>query len=77
MTTEKKQSTNRVHPGVHKMKAALAEGKCSRREFLRTTTLLGLSATAAYGLASNILGEDVLPDFVSSAIAADQKMGGC
>jgi len=77
MTTEKqKETTKRVHPGVEEMKTSLAEGKCSRREFLRTTTLLGLSATAAYGMASKILGKDVLPDFVSSAMAAGQKKGG-
>jgi len=74
--TDEKQATRRIHPGVEKMKEALADGKCSRREFLRTATLLGVSATAAYGIASNILGEDVLPDFVSSAMAADQKKGG-
>jgi peptide/nickel transport system substrate-binding protein len=76
MTTEKNRTAKRVHPGVEEMKKALTEGKCSRREFIRTTTLLGLSATAAYGLASQILGKDVLPDFVSSAMAAGQKKGG-
>jgi peptide/nickel transport system substrate-binding protein len=50
------------------MKKALADGKCSRREFLRTVTLLGVSATAAYSMAG-------LPDFISSAHAA-QKKGG-
>ena len=69
-------ANEKVHPGVEKMKKALTEGKCSRREFLRTTTLLGVSATAAYGIASKIVGEEILPDFVSSAIAADQKKGG-
>ncbi|MDM8544495.1 ABC transporter substrate-binding protein [Desulfococcaceae bacterium HSG9] len=69
-------ANERVHPGVEKMKKALTEGKCSRREFLRTTTLLGVSATAAYGIASKIVGKDVLPDFISSAVAADQKKGG-
>jgi len=68
-------STKRVHPGVEKMQKSLAEGKCSRREFLRTTTLLGISATAAYGLASSILGKDILPDLISTAHAA-QKKGG-
>ncbi len=72
---KKKQTTQRVHPGVEQMQKSLADGKCSRREFLRTTTLLGLSATAAYSLASKIVGEDVLPSYVSSAIAG-QKMGG-
>ena len=65
-----------IHPAIDELKADLAKGKITRREFLRTTTLLGLSATAAYGLASKILGKDVLPDFVSSAMAAGQKKGG-
>ncbi len=76
MTTKAKNpTTKRVHPGVEKMKKSLADGKCSRREFLRTTTLLGLSATAAYSMASKIVGEDVLPSYVSSALAG-QKKGG-
>jgi peptide/nickel transport system substrate-binding protein len=58
----------RVHPGVEEMKKNLAEGKCSRREFLRTVTLLGVSAATAYGMAG-------LPNFVSKAHAA-QKKGG-
>lgn len=65
----------RVHPGVKKMEKNLAEGKCSRREFIRTTTLLGLSVTTAYGLASSILGKDILPDLISS-VHAGQKKGG-
>ncbi len=69
------RSTNRVHPGVKEMEKSLAEGKCSRREFLRTTTLLGISAAAAYGLAGTILGENILPDLVSTA-SAGQKKGG-
>ena len=75
--TEKKDkpSTKRVHPGVEEMKKSLSEGKCSRREFLRTTTLLGISATTAYGLASAILGKDILPDLISTAHAG-QKKGG-
>ncbi len=68
-------STKRVHPGVKTMEKSLAEGKCSRREFLRTTTLLGISVTAAYGLASSILGENILPALVSTAYA-DPKKGG-
>ena len=61
-------ATKKEHPGVERMRKALAEGKCSRREFLRTVTLLGVSATAAYSMAG-------LPNFVSSAHAA-QKKGG-
>jgi len=62
-------TTKRIHPGVKQMENALAEGKCSRREFLRTVTLLGVSAATAYGMAG-------LPAFVPSARAAGQKMGG-
>ena len=69
-------STKRIHPGVEQMKKSLTDGKCSRREFLRTITLLGVSATAAYSMAGSILGKDVLPDIVSSAMAATQNMGG-
>ena len=61
-------TTKKEHPGVEQMKKSLADGKCSRREFLRTVTLLGVSATAAYSMAG-------LPDFISSAHAA-QKKGG-
>ena len=68
-------STNRVHPGVKEMEKSLAEGKCSRREFLRTTTLLGISAATAYALAGTILGENILPDLISTAHAG-QKKGG-
>lgn len=76
MTTENNEkTTKRVHPGVEQMKKSLTEGKCSRREFLRTVTLLGVSATAAYSMAGKILGKDVLPDFISSAHAG-QKKGG-
>ena len=61
-------TTKRVHPGVEQMKKSLADGKCSRREFLRTVTLLGVSATAAYSMVG-------LPDIISSAHAAPKKGG--
>ena len=68
-------TSKRIHPGVQEMKKSLAKGKCSRREFLRTVTLLGVSATTAYGMASKILGKKIVPDFVGTAHAA-QKKGG-
>ena len=68
-------TSKKIHPGVHEMKNSLAQGKCSRREFLRTVTLLGVSATTAYGMASKILGQKFVPDFVGTAHAA-QKKGG-
>ena len=62
------------HPGVAQMKDALAEGKCSRREFIRTAALLGISAPIAYGMASAIVGEQILPPMLTPARA--QKKGG-
>ncbi len=47
----------RIHPGVRRMEAQLRSGRCDRREFLRTVTLLGVSAPAAYAMAGGILGE--------------------
>ncbi len=75
MGEKNNQPEERIHPGVKKMEKSLADGKCSRREFLRTTTLLGVSATTAYSLASAILGKDILPDLISTAHAG-QKKGG-
>lgn len=75
MSEKKDNPTKRVHPGVKQMEKSLAQGKCSRREFLRTTTLLGISATTAYSLASSILGKKILPDLISTAHAG-QKKGG-
>ena len=42
---------NKIHPYLPTLVDQLRAGKVERREFLRTSTLLGLSATAAYGLA--------------------------
>lgn len=43
--------TKKIHPAVMDLKADLEAGKLSRREFLRYSTLLGLSAAAASQLA--------------------------
>ncbi|MCA8933249.1 MAG: ABC transporter substrate-binding protein [Rhodospirillaceae bacterium] len=51
----------RIHVGIPKMCKDLAAGKVSRREFLRTTTLLGLSAPVAYALVGEITGEEMIP----------------
>lgn len=58
--------STREHPYIARLCAQFADRRCSRREFLRTATLLGLSATAAYGLAGRIAGDS----FVSPAKAA-------
>jgi peptide/nickel transport system substrate-binding protein len=50
--------------------AALCERSIGRREFLRTSTLLGLSAAAAYAFVEKVTGQG------SSAHAATPKKGG-
>ena len=40
-------ATSREHPYIAKLRGYLGEGRIGRREFLRTATLLGLSASAA------------------------------
>jgi len=67
-----KKSLETVHPEIPGVIESFRSGQMSRRDFLRTTTLLGLSATAAYGLASRITGEHIVPP----AAAANGKMGG-
>jgi len=62
----------RVHPYVPELVEQLRSGKIDRREFLRTTTLLGVSAAAAYAAAGKITGEG----FVAPVRAATPKMGG-
>ena len=46
------------HPYVNEIKRLFAEGRCDRREFLRTATLLGLSAAAAYRFAGVANAQD-------------------
>jgi len=69
---EADMSSEREHPYLPKLRSVFAEGGCSRREFLRTATLLGVSATAAYGMAGAIDG------IVSPAMAqtATPRKGG-
>ena len=60
------------HAYIPELKSQLAEGRIDRREFLRTATLLGMSAGAAYAFAGHVAGES----FVPKAHAATPKMGG-
>ena len=39
---------SKEHPYLPKLRQQFSEGRCSRRDFLRTATLLGVSATTAY-----------------------------
>ena len=67
-----RKSADKVHPYVPELKEQLRKGEIDRREFLRTATLLGVSATAAYAMAGGITGEHVVPE----ARAAMPKKGG-
>ena len=60
------------HPLIPKLIEDLERKKISRREFLRTTTLLGMSAAAAYTVAGKITGESLIP----AAMAQEPKKGG-
>ncbi len=64
-------SETREHPYIAALKERLVERKIDRREFLRTSTLLGLSAAAAYGFLGRVTGQS----FVQPA-RADMPKGG-
>ena len=59
------------HPFIDRLKEGFAEGRIDRREFLRSSTLLGLSAGAAYAFAGKVTGEP----FARPARAAMSKGG--
>ncbi len=59
------------HPYVPTLKRQLSSGKVSRREFLRTATLLGVSAASAYAFVSKVTGGA----FVTPARAAMPQGG--
>lgn len=52
--------SDREHPYVPRLKEQLAQGKIGRREFLRTATLLGVSASAAYTFADKVAGVSLM-----------------
>ncbi len=64
-------SEPREHRYIPKLKEQLVEGRIDRRDFLRTSTLLGLSAGAAYGFLGKVTGET----FTRPAQAAKPKGG--
>ncbi len=66
-------SQTRGHEYLPELAERLRKGEVDRREFLRTATLLGLSAGAAYAAAGKILGTGFAP---GTAAAATPKMGG-
>jgi len=63
----------RVHPAIPDLAQKMQREQIDRREFLRTSTLLGLSASAAYMLAGTVKG----PGPIGSAFAqSSPKPGG-
>ncbi|MDH3689598.1 MAG: ABC transporter substrate-binding protein [Gammaproteobacteria bacterium] len=60
------------HSFIENLKRLFCERKIDRREFLRTSTLLGLSASAAYAFVGKVTGESFIP----SAQAQDMPKGG-
>ncbi|MYI88703.1 MAG: ABC transporter substrate-binding protein [Gammaproteobacteria bacterium] len=59
------------HRHIPTLKRELAEGKITRRDFLRYSSLLGLSAAAAYKFAGDITGVKFIP-----TARADMPKGG-
>ncbi len=68
-----KENGKRVHPYVPELCEQLRQGAVGRREFLRTATLLGVSATAAYSMLGKITGDAVVP--VAKAEGTPKKGG--
>ena len=57
-STLDENNTGYIHPEVANLKEQLDKGTVDRREFIRTVTFLGLSASAAYAMA----GLDFVPE---------------
>jgi peptide/nickel transport system substrate-binding protein len=64
--------SDRENTWIPKLKEQLAGGLINRREFIRYTTLLGMSATAAYMWAGKITGQPFAPP----VRAAEMPTGG-
>ncbi|MEM7226749.1 MAG: ABC transporter substrate-binding protein [Pseudomonadota bacterium] len=63
----------RDHWYIPVLKEQLLKGRIERREFLRTATLLGLSAGAAYGFVGMLTGDGLLP---RAQAQSEPKRGG-
>ena len=61
-----------IHPKIPSLVEQHEKGALPRREFLRTTTLLGLSSAAAYALSGEILGDGL----VEPSFAQEGTYGG-
>ena len=61
-----------AHQYFETLQKQLSDGRLDRREFVRYSALLGISATTAYAVAGKITGEDFAP----KAVAQDMPVGG-
>jgi peptide/nickel transport system substrate-binding protein len=68
----KDKNGKRIHPYVPELCEQLRKEEIGRRDFLRTTTLLGVSAASAYAMAGMITGQHAVPE----AQAQEPKRGG-
>ena len=68
-----KSDDRRVHPYIPKLVEQFEARRVDRREFLRTATLLGMSAPVAYGIVGKVLGESAIP---RARAQATPKQGG-
>ena len=59
------------HPAVPELQEQLRSGAIDRREFLRTVTLLGVTASTAYAMVGRVTGQPGVP-----RVAAAGKRGG-
>lgn len=66
------RSLETVHPHIPERVRELQDGAIDRRQFLRITTLLGLTATSAYAIAGKLMGTGT----VSQAAAAGPPQRG-
>ena len=64
--------SSKEHIWIPRLKEYLADRRISRREFIRTSTLLGMSAGAAYMWVGKITGRPIAPP----ALAQDLPKGG-
>src|SRR5688572_3341833 len=69
---EEVQVSDKEHVWIPKLKQQLADKLISRREFVRYSALLGMSAGAAYMWAGKITGQSFAPP----ARAQDMPKGG-
>ena len=61
-------SDAREHHLINDVRRDFAEGRMDRREFIRTATLLGLSAGAAYAFAGQVSGQGMVAPAAAQSI---------